>query len=86
MNWISYRTCLRSAGVEAVEDGLADLRVGAELLEALGGHPDAVGQRLHVRLRGDDDGDGPLSAIGGEEIVTWPNVVNLVNPYLYGSP
>ena len=80
MNWISYRTCLRSAGVEAVEDGLADLRVGAELLEALGGHPDAVGQRLHVRLRGDDDGDGPLSAIGKEEIITWPNVVNLVNP------
>ena len=53
---------MRSAGVEILEDGLADLVVGAELLEALRGHPDAVGQGLDVGLRGDDDGDSALSA------------------------
>ena len=55
-------TCLRSARVDALKDGLSDLAVGAELLEALCGHADAVGQRLHVRLGGDDDGDSSFSA------------------------
>ena len=53
---------MRSARVDALEDGLSDLAVGAELLEALGGHPDAVGQRLYVRLGWDDDGDSSFSA------------------------
>ena len=56
------RTCLRSARVDVVEDGLADLAVRAELLEALRGHSDVVGQGLDVRFRGDDDGDSALSA------------------------
>ena len=56
------RTCLRSARIDVVEDGLADLAVRAELLEALGGHPDAVGQGLDVSPRRDDDGDSALSA------------------------